>query len=1386
MVNATLEIAEKKIQFSGLEELRSELRKQAGNKEYLAQFETTINEALRESDKDGIIEFTEDEWQQLITHEGLPPIEEVKELLASKINAMKEVTAETKEKTGGLAEEFTAKVDEVKKWVTGKIDEVKEKGQAAITEVLSPFQKIKEGFWKLWSTLTDMWSNIWTPVKFAWYTLWATLGFKFGKEALATMTKEKAEKVIEAGKEKAKEEVAEAKEWLMEKTAPLAILAGAGVGILATIKSKLPASLREKIGDAQGSELLKKLATSRALRLFGISGLTLFGIGKLWDTLQDPKIAAELGEIPNTEEGKKEWWKKAIEKAGIGIKDGAEEIWAIVNWEKLDDYLTSREDKEEMDKRWYVTLDEHPSVIWAKKELGIFEKQCEVFFNENKQAFNGAVAAGLILKPGMVLGAGIKWAGVALSILKFALPGTIIPAGITLALLGNAFEGIKHIQVPKDLGPEDIKDILEIPDIKAFLESQLPGITEQIHFDTIAKEFQTLEQKIKEFNTKAFWTNLAKWAADKIIESPQEKINSANELGMKTLVSSLELIERKESTNGAYVALLWDKENPWILKEIISKISAGNTLTEWDIRALMEATEWTNIRIFPRDNTKSGTTIQWQTVNEHWTIKWAPRNICVNPTLEYSAQFEIARDFVVDEYNLNAMNVVGKAAGGWWEIASELAESIKNNHEKSGSLIETIIRDGWSVLTIGLETFAVDYLGNKYFLGPWNVVQWAFMGIDTPEDKIEMQEGLVEYGQGLAPVMLFTILKRWWQGKRMLWLWTILESVSYPLRIPGEIAMTGVKWSIIGGKYIFNRALAGDFRSIFTDPKNQFTAYFRENIHKFQSLQKHIPIDTLRIIGGQHKNISQLEKARKWLYEAKQSSWWRDKKIKDAFDILEKESSQFELKIASKSTDNASIKKVLAELENEIEGKRILLQDLEKGIRQHFPQELGYENRTAEIESLKKWPDMNTPEGKKLAYEAYEESKKEIEAMEEKRIQTEKELTQAKKAHEKAPWDAALKQDFENKKNAHAGMMSSYHDNHRWLSEIREAMGELLNGKKPKIRIWESHIRSVKWLRGSAKILGIIAVTVWAWVAIEKVANAIHGDSSEIDRWSEVSTNDDQYYGFKKDARETNIEKKEGNEYTCETPEEFNERIEAIETQYTESINKFFDPEFVNSVSSDEREKHIQEAADGHMLRVDIMKSLIRENKTMMEAFWNKTFTNEETGEEIVPNDIREQGVKAFMFIHKKDGELTLDYMNHQDMKNVFYILYDGAHTSFLEQGLGEKWAMATDLGLRVAPFTGSFMDGKDAYQHFSRGNTMDGVWSTAWCIGGLALDIGWFFSFGWTAAAGTALRTTKAGVKIAKTAWGALLHNGVQLGVQFGTSLAKVPRSESISINNL
>jgi hypothetical protein len=72
-------------------------------------------------------------------------------------------------------------------------------------------------------------------------------------------------------------------------------------------------------------------------------------------------------------------------------------------------------------------------------------------------------------------------------------------------------------------------------------------------------------------------------------------------------------------------------------------------------------------------------------------------------------------------------------------------------------------------------------------------------------------------------------------------------------------------------KYIFNRIFAGDYKSVFLDPKNQLKAYFYENVHRMKSLQKFIPTEKLREIGGKHANIAKLEEARKLLYKGKQS-----------------------------------------------------------------------------------------------------------------------------------------------------------------------------------------------------------------------------------------------------------------------------------------------------------------------------------------------------------------------------------------------------------------------------------------------------------------------------------------------------------------------------------
>ena len=93
------------------------------------------------------------------------------------------------------------------------------------------------------------------------------------------------------------------------------------------------------------------------------------------------------------------------------------------------------------------------------------------------------------------------------------------------------------------------------------------------------------------------------------------------------------------------------------------------------------------------------------------------------------------------------------------------------------------------------------------------------------------------------------------------------------------------------------------------------------------------------------------------------------------------------------------------------------------------------------------------------------DSQGEIEKMEEERIKSDKELLESKKASEARPGDTALRQDFDAKQEAHIKIMDKYASNHRELSEIREAMSELLHGRKPKIRLSEAHLRSVKGLR---------------------------------------------------------------------------------------------------------------------------------------------------------------------------------------------------------------------------------------------------------------------------------------------------------------------------------
>jgi hypothetical protein len=115
--------------------------------------------------------------------------------------------------------------------------------------------------------------------------------------------------------------------------------------------------------------------------------------------------------------------------------------------------------------------------------------------------------------------------------------------------------------------------------------------------------------------------------------------------------------------------------------------------------------------------------------------------------------------------------------------------------------------------------------------------------------------------------------------------------------------------------------------------------------------------------------------------------------------------------------------------------------------------------------------DINTPEGKKAAQDALDEAEKDWKVLNAEKTKIEKELLNAKKQMELHPGDMNLKSIYDIKNKAYIQMFEDYHIKSISLNEIRDAMHELLHGRKPRIQLGESHLRSIKGLRGSAKVL---------------------------------------------------------------------------------------------------------------------------------------------------------------------------------------------------------------------------------------------------------------------------------------------------------------------------
>jgi hypothetical protein len=778
MVNATLEIAEKKIQFSGLEELRSELRKQAGNPEYLAAFETTIDKALKESDRDGIIEFTEKEWQQLITNENLPPIEKVKKLLADKI----EVTAETKEQTGGLAEEFTKKVDEVKTTVTEKVDETKEKITAGITEALSPIQKIKDGFSKIGTSISEIWSNISTTIKFGFYSMLAFFGLKWAKEKLASMTKEKAEKVIAEGKEKAGDKVAEMKEsweavvewkWNIFDSLSRTLLGSAAVTWL---MQALPASVRNNLGaPSDGKNFLMRCAGSRFLRMCGVSGLLLFGLWSVAKASEDPEVIAKIGAMPSEPEAQKTWIKKALDYCGdIGkeTKDAVTEAlssgWDIANGSKLSEYLES---KKESVPEGMVTL--------ADKLTPTAEYLDELEFDIEKYGKQALpiLATLAVFRPELIRVwlsgtlTGVKWATAILGMVGHNL----ISTAMIFAAVANGTVFLGHkIYVPEDNAElaDWFRDIVELPEIRAEFEKQwiptdaLDSARDNIgEFVDVLSDEEVLKKRLEE-EKKRVLDKIKEAGVSLFAPERTAVIQEKNKDGILWFEKNLERYLEWENPR--------EKEFQEKVKKLAEEVKTGKDITKEDIVMLMTATQGTNIRI----NDKWNGYIRWS-INDDAGIEKASDFLCASPKLEENERYHKSRKMAINsEWTLGNISAVLREwfFGRFKNEMTELREAMEKNDVAEGSgAMEKFAKNGGTILVKWWEFILWDGVAKSVVL-PFTFAKNA---LDTINGKMTAQELLVETTDGLAPIIVVGTMLNIAQRKRFGILRALISSPLY-------------------------------------------------------------------------------------------------------------------------------------------------------------------------------------------------------------------------------------------------------------------------------------------------------------------------------------------------------------------------------------------------------------------------------------------------------------------------------------------------------------------------------------------------------------------------------------------------------------------------------
>lgn len=1341
----TLEIAPNTVKFDSLTDLRTELGKNTQDKERLGEFEKTIDEALKDWEEHGVIEFTRDEWESLITHDKLPPIEAQKKLLKEKIWERKEITEGTKEQKKGFMKEIegtvTEKVNGIKVSAAEKIQTLKEKAEK-IKQYSKPwllFLGIGLSL-KLWGYKLGNWFSGLFGKKWEYDSKIQEIEmekeFLADPEAALKKYGAEAKEKFEAGKDGVREKWKE----VMSKIPALAAISAVAVGIYAIARRFLPESVTKNVDPEDGKSILKALKGRKFLKLFGAGGLALLGAGGLFFYFsENPDKLKSLWDMPEDAEGKKSWWKKALWVAGIDDHEGGNHFLSYINGEKIKEKLEQRPLEE-----WKVWLKDHPlykNTMWKMEDLG---NKLLLMQKENPAAFKATLAAvWLVAWVGFVISASTRAIDIAktflISATKSAGKHPIMWAGWLIAWI-SGLTALAHIQIKEDASVDDIREmvwgVFDYDDFKNDI-SWMPDLIEapvDKVADCLRDNGAVLAAFITDFCDK-FWEKTGQAARDWLILDTHERIAGKNTEWLEAFMQDLKTnkIENIEKLCGE------DKKSG-VIGWMISKLKKDEKFTEKDIHSLMKATEWTKIRIFPEWwNKDEGRFIQFVTLDENNQPIGMAKNICLNPALSESSQEEASRDF---KYNPYDTNTAMEALWNIWEwgrnLVSDLTAAMTAwENEKSKSLADKIMQSGWVLLQAG-GNLLLQY-GKAIVLLPRMAIEQLIPG----GKEYDCQEALVEYAGGMLPIFAVGL------GKKALIGGTWWKVLCDTVRLPYDSTKVWYK--------IFKRAIKWDLAGILRDPAVSINDRF------FGRLKSKVPFAENIRMKGKLQRVRWILEKQKWYkdMDMEKTSWYKalDQELSSIVDGTAQGKLR-DLIWIKHSNDLSKAKNSIADIDAAIDGinKKLSPEEMLK-LR---------EETTKAAERWELTPSNNDLDTLQKQREDLDTQKR---SMDNERTKLEEEVLE---------WEKKWK-DISKQKKRLSEMNTSHNEIFAEHAKVRENIEALARWERaPHVintgKIWKMKMR---W-KG---ILGVAAV-LWAGVVIAKGIDAIKWDSKSyrdksakeiLDEWNPAEDGIDYFgYGENEWTKEVTII----SEYHCESPKDFEKKLDAISASYSEDLWTFFTQVEEWSPATPET---INKVCDAHEKKIWEVKKLLGNNKNMMTAFWKDKFTSPDTGEEIIPDDLRKGGFKAFMFIHKNaEWKFLLDTMNKQDLKNVLTQIYDASDKQdFLKKNLGSTAGTVTDIGLRVAPFTWSAMSGIDAVKDFQHGNISSGLWNVGWCVWWFALDIAGVVSFGGTTALGTGLRVVKAWAVTA-------VHTGILLTGQWVQHYFDNARSESIEIDNL